>query len=236
MKRPRSRPDRLSGVFSRRVLTCLLLATALCARVAAEEEPPAPNPIGVEDIVLATVVSDPSGEATRLAGEALTYVADGQLEQAYETYVLLAESHADVLLPVAMIGAPRPDRRDGALRWPTHLLANRALARFPAAYRARLAVRWGPRAKALASLGQRGNWAALKRLAARFGATPPGSKALLELADRDLEAGQFFVVPRGVEHKPCAETEARLLLIEPRGVVNTGDRDSELTAANDRWI
>ena len=52
----------------------------------------------------------------------------------------------------------------------------------------------------------------------------------------DLNAGEMYVVPRGVEHKPCAETEARLLLIEPRGVVNTGDRDSELTAANDRWI
>ena len=52
----------------------------------------------------------------------------------------------------------------------------------------------------------------------------------------DLNAGEMYVVPRGVEHKPGAENEARLLLIEPRGVVNTGDSDSELTAANDRWV
>jgi hypothetical protein len=36
---------------------------------------------------------------------------------------------------------------------------------------------------------------------------------------------------------PCAEKEAKILLIEPRGVVNTGDlKQSELTAENDIWI
>src|SRR4030095_2028550 len=38
----------------------------------------------------------------------------------------------------------------------------------------------------------------------------------------DLSAGGSFVVPKGVEHKPCAEHEVKLLLIEPRGVLNTG--------------
>ncbi len=51
-----------------------------------------------------------------------------------------------------------------------------------------------------------------------------------------LKAGEMFVVPRGVEHKPYAEREARLLLIEPRGVVNTGHEGGQRTAQNDVWI
>lgn len=52
-----------------------------------------------------------------------------------------------------------------------------------------------------------------------------------------LRAGQMAVVPKGVEHKPCAHTEVKLLLIEPRGVMNTGDSaQSERTVANDQWI
>ena len=51
-----------------------------------------------------------------------------------------------------------------------------------------------------------------------------------------LGPGEMFVVPRGVEHKPYAQNEAKLLLIEPRGVVNTGDAGGDLTAANDAWI
>ena len=51
-----------------------------------------------------------------------------------------------------------------------------------------------------------------------------------------LSAGELFVVPRGVEHKPYAEREVRLLLIEPRGVANTGDAGGERTAQNDAWI
>jgi mannose-6-phosphate isomerase-like protein (cupin superfamily) len=49
----------------------------------------------------------------------------------------------------------------------------------------------------------------------------------------DLGAGEMFVVPKGVEHKPYAKSEARVMLIEPRGVVNTGDRGGERTARND---
>jgi mannose-6-phosphate isomerase-like protein (cupin superfamily) len=52
-----------------------------------------------------------------------------------------------------------------------------------------------------------------------------------------LRAGQMAVMPKGVEHKPVAQSEVRLLLIEPRGVVNTGDGEaSERTVVNDQWI
>jgi mannose-6-phosphate isomerase-like protein (cupin superfamily) len=51
-----------------------------------------------------------------------------------------------------------------------------------------------------------------------------------------IGAGEMFVVPKGVEHKPYAEHEVKLLLIEPRGVLNTGDAGGDRTAANDVWI
>ena len=51
-----------------------------------------------------------------------------------------------------------------------------------------------------------------------------------------LQAGEMFVVPKGVEHKPYAEEEVKLLLIEPKGVLNTGDKGGERTARNDVWI
>jgi mannose-6-phosphate isomerase-like protein (cupin superfamily) len=55
----------------------------------------------------------------------------------------------------------------------------------------------------------------------------------IQLRDRDvvLEKGELFVVPRGVEHCPRAEEETHVLLIEPRGTVNTGDAGGELTVA-----
>jgi len=51
-----------------------------------------------------------------------------------------------------------------------------------------------------------------------------------------LQAGEMFVVKKGVEHKPFAEEEVKLLLIEPRGVLNTGEHTHERTALNDIWI
>ena len=48
--------------------------------------------------------------------------------------------------------------------------------------------------------------------------------------------GEMFVVPKGVEHKPYAENEVKLLLIEPRGVLNTGHEGGDRTAANNVWI
>ena len=52
----------------------------------------------------------------------------------------------------------------------------------------------------------------------------------------ELRAGQMFVVPRGVEHKPYAEHECALLLVEPAGTVNTGDAAAGPTAPSDAWI
>lgn len=51
-----------------------------------------------------------------------------------------------------------------------------------------------------------------------------------------VNAGEMYVVPKGVEHKPFAEQEVKLLLIEPKGVLNTGDKGSERTAQNDVWV
>jgi mannose-6-phosphate isomerase-like protein (cupin superfamily) len=51
-----------------------------------------------------------------------------------------------------------------------------------------------------------------------------------------LGPGEMFVVPKGVEHKPYAEKEVRMMLIEPRGTLNTGDEGGERTAQNDLWI
>jgi mannose-6-phosphate isomerase-like protein (cupin superfamily) len=51
-----------------------------------------------------------------------------------------------------------------------------------------------------------------------------------------LTAGEMFVVPKGVEHKPYAEHEVKLLLIEPRGTGNTGDAGGERTLGQDMWI
>ena len=52
----------------------------------------------------------------------------------------------------------------------------------------------------------------------------------------NLKVGEMFVVPKGVEHKPSAPEECQIMLIEPRGIVNTGDAGGDLTADNDVWI
>ncbi|MCF7222150.1 cupin domain-containing protein [Marilutibacter chinensis] len=51
-----------------------------------------------------------------------------------------------------------------------------------------------------------------------------------------LAAGEMYVVPKGVEHRPVARSECKVLLVEPRGVVNTGDAGGAYTAPNDVWI
>ncbi|MGY2173354.1 cupin domain-containing protein [Pseudomonas gingeri] len=65
-------------------------------------------------------------------------------------------------------------------------------------------------------------------------------EGLLRIDFRDrqvmLGQGEMLVVPKGVEHKPYAEKEVKLLLVEPRGVLNTGAEVGERTAANDVWI
>lgn len=62
----------------------------------------------------------------------------------------------------------------------------------------------------------------------------------MSIAFRDgsvkLKAGEMFVVPRGTEHKPFAEKECKVMLVEPAGTINTGGTDSEMTAENNVWI
>ena len=62
----------------------------------------------------------------------------------------------------------------------------------------------------------------------------------LTIAFRDghveLHAGEMFVVPKGVEHKPSAADECQIMLVEPAGTRNTGDVGSELTAEDNVWI
>lgn len=57
----------------------------------------------------------------------------------------------------------------------------------------------------------------------------------VEFRDRvvEMSPGEGVVVPRGVEHRTCADDEAQVLCFEPAGVVNTGDvRDESFTAPN----
>ena len=51
-----------------------------------------------------------------------------------------------------------------------------------------------------------------------------------------LESGEMFVIPKGIEHKPMATSECKIMIVEPKGVVNTGDSGSELTAEDDVWV
>ena len=63
---------------------------------------------------------------------------------------------------------------------------------------------------------------------------------VLDIEFRDgkvtLESGEMFVVPKGVEHKPVALKECQVMVIEPKGVVNTGESESGLTSENDVWV
>lgn len=51
-----------------------------------------------------------------------------------------------------------------------------------------------------------------------------------------LSRGEMYVIPKGIEHKPYARKECHIMLVEPKGVVNTGDTKNEKTAENDVWI
>ncbi len=63
-------------------------------------------------------------------------------------------------------------------------------------------------------------------------------KMMIEFRDGrvSISSNEMFVIPKGLEHKPYAENECQILLIEPRGVVNTGETGGELKAKNDIWI
>ncbi len=56
----------------------------------------------------------------------------------------------------------------------------------------------------------------------------------MELRDKTvtINEGEFFIVPKGVEHKPVAEEEVHILLFEPSTTLNTGDTINELTKQN----
>ena len=52
----------------------------------------------------------------------------------------------------------------------------------------------------------------------------------------ELSEGEMIVIPKGKKHKPYADKEAKIMIIEPKGVINTGDVTNDLTAKNDQWV
>ena len=65
-------------------------------------------------------------------------------------------------------------------------------------------------------------------------------KGEMQIGFRDREVtvkeGEMFVVKKGIEHITRAKQECHAMIIEPRGVVNTGEAGGELTATNDVWV
>ena len=58
-------------------------------------------------------------------------------------------------------------------------------------------------------------------------------KLLIKFRDKDvwLDEGEFIIIPKGVEHKPVAEEEVHVVLIEPKSTLNTGDVRNEKTVS-----
>ena len=63
-------------------------------------------------------------------------------------------------------------------------------------------------------------------------------KISIEFEDEtvELSEGEMIVVPKGKKHRPYADEEAKIMLIEPKGVRNTGDIVSDLTSGDNQWI
>jgi mannose-6-phosphate isomerase-like protein (cupin superfamily) len=61
-------------------------------------------------------------------------------------------------------------------------------------------------------------------------------KIALEDKTVTLNPGEFFIVPKGVLHKPIAEEEVEVVLFEPKGVLNTGNVSEERTRRELEWI
>jgi mannose-6-phosphate isomerase-like protein (cupin superfamily) len=61
---------------------------------------------------------------------------------------------------------------------------------------------------------------------------------VMNFYDRKVEvhSGEMIVIPKGVEHKPSSENGYKALLIEPQGVLNTGDVQNEKTIAKVEWV
>ena len=51
-----------------------------------------------------------------------------------------------------------------------------------------------------------------------------------------LSEGELFVVPKGLDHKPYSEKECKILVIEPKGVINTGDHECKFTVKKNIWV
>ena len=51
-----------------------------------------------------------------------------------------------------------------------------------------------------------------------------------------LSEGEMIIVPKGKKHRPYADEEAKIMLIEPKGVRNTGDIVNDLTSDDNQWI
>lgn len=60
----------------------------------------------------------------------------------------------------------------------------------------------------------------------------------IKLREKDihLDPGEFFIVPKGVEHKPVSDQEAHVLVFEPKETKHTGDVESEKTVKKFEWI
>lgn len=60
----------------------------------------------------------------------------------------------------------------------------------------------------------------------------------IEFRDKSirLAAGEMYVVPKGIEHRPVAARECCIMLVEPRGVINTGESGGAYTAQNNVWV
>lgn len=63
-------------------------------------------------------------------------------------------------------------------------------------------------------------------------------KIFIKFEDKteEIDEGEMIVITKGVNHKPYAKEEAEIMIVEPRGVVNTGKVNDKLTAPNDEWI
>ena len=65
-------------------------------------------------------------------------------------------------------------------------------------------------------------------------------EGVLDIEFRDgkvtLEPGEMFVVKKGLKHRPIARKECKMMLVEPKGVVNTGDMQNDLTAEQNVWV
>ncbi len=66
----------------------------------------------------------------------------------------------------------------------------------------------------------------------RYGSSESGFK----LDKVELDEGEFYIVPKGVEHLPIAEKEAHIMMFEPKGTINTGEIDSDRTVTNPERI